>query len=63
MYKNHPQHRQVAPANCVVAGDIASLYNRAGGQYLTYADGDPERLFCFEGLHAYADRVPGCTGA
>jgi hypothetical protein len=35
---------------------IANIYNRAGNQYIRYADGDPERLFSFEGLHAYADR-------
>lgn len=35
---------------------IAGIYNRAGSAYVTYADGDPERLFDFEGPHAYADR-------
>jgi SAM-dependent methyltransferase len=40
----------------VETGDIADIYNRAGDQYIRYADGDPEHLFCFEGLHAYADR-------
>jgi SAM-dependent methyltransferase len=35
---------------------IADIYNRAGEQYGLYADGDPARLFSFEGLHAYADR-------
>ena len=28
----------------------------AGDGYLGYADGDPQRLFSFEGPHAYADR-------
>jgi len=37
-------------------GSIADMYNRAGSQYVLYADGDPDRLFCFEGLHAYADQ-------
>jgi SAM-dependent methyltransferase len=36
--------------------NIAAVYNRAGDGYVAYADGDPERLFAFEGLHAYADR-------
>jgi SAM-dependent methyltransferase len=36
--------------------NIAAVYNQAGRDYVTYADGDPKRLFCFEGLHAYADR-------
>jgi SAM-dependent methyltransferase len=36
--------------------NVATAYNRAGKSYVAYADGDPERLFCFEGPHAYADR-------
>jgi SAM-dependent methyltransferase len=36
--------------------NVAAVYNQAGADYLAYADGDPERLFCFEGLRAYADR-------
>jgi hypothetical protein len=36
--------------------NVAAVYNQAGDGYLTYADGDLERLFCFEGFHAYADR-------
>jgi SAM-dependent methyltransferase len=35
---------------------VAAVYNQAGDDYVVYADGDPERLFCFDGLHAYADR-------
>jgi SAM-dependent methyltransferase len=46
--------------NSVVGNDrtknVATVYNRAGDSYSAYADGDPERLFCFEGLHAYADQ-------
>jgi SAM-dependent methyltransferase len=38
------------------AGSVAAVYNRAGDGYTAYADGDPERLFAFEGAHAYADR-------
>ena len=38
------------------AENVATVYNNAGGSYSAYADGDPERLFCFEGLHAYADQ-------
>jgi SAM-dependent methyltransferase len=38
------------------AENVATVYNRAGRSYSAYADGDPERLFCFEGLHAYADQ-------
>src|SRR4029077_6767471 len=36
--------------------DVAKLYNLAGEQYARYADGDPDRLFSFDGLHGYADR-------
>ncbi len=32
------------------------MYNGAGESYVAYADGDPVRLFCFDGTHAYADR-------
>ncbi len=36
--------------------NVAAVYNRAGAGYIAYADGDPDRLFDFEGPHAYADR-------
>jgi SAM-dependent methyltransferase len=36
--------------------NIAAVYNRAGDDYIAYADGDPTRLFSFDGPHAYADR-------
>jgi SAM-dependent methyltransferase len=38
------------------AADVADIYNKAGDDYAAYADGDPMRLFTFEGMHAYADR-------
>ena len=38
------------------AANVAAAYNQAGGDYVTYADGDPTHLFEFDGLHAYADR-------
>jgi SAM-dependent methyltransferase len=38
------------------AANVAAAYNQAGGDYVAYADGDPTRLFAFDGLHAYADR-------
>jgi SAM-dependent methyltransferase len=43
-------------ANDGAAETVATVYNRAGNSYVAYADGDPERPFFFEGLHAYADR-------
>lgn len=36
--------------------DVAQIYNQAGDAYVSYADGDPSRLFAFDGMHAYADR-------
>jgi SAM-dependent methyltransferase len=36
--------------------NVAAIYNRAGEDYYAYADGNPTRLFAFDGLHAYADR-------
>lgn len=36
--------------------EVAAIYNQAGDGYAAYADGDPERLFAFDGLHAFADR-------
>jgi SAM-dependent methyltransferase len=43
-------------ALAVGSRNIAAIYNQAGGDYLAYADGDPDRLFCFTGFHGYADR-------
>ncbi len=36
---------------------IAAAYNQAGDNYLTYADGDPRRLYAFDGQYAYGDRT------
>ena len=36
--------------------DVADIYNDAGAAYAAYADGDPSRLFAFDGMHGYADR-------
>ena len=44
------------PMHQIPVENIAAVYNQAGEDYVAYADGDPERLFSFEGLHAYADR-------
>lgn len=38
------------------ARNVAAVYNHAGDDYVAYADGDPTKLFAFDGLHAYADR-------
>jgi SAM-dependent methyltransferase len=36
--------------------DIAAAYNQAGDDYIAYADGDPEKLFAFNGHYNYGDR-------
>jgi SAM-dependent methyltransferase len=57
--KMHVQRRHrhsELPTHQIPVENIAAVYNQAGEDYVTYADGDPERLFSFEGLHAYADR-------
>jgi SAM-dependent methyltransferase len=36
--------------------DVAEIYNQAGDDYVSYADGDPSQPFAFDGMHAYADR-------
>ena len=35
---------------------VADIYNRAGDDYVSYADGDSSQPFAFDGMHAYADR-------
>ena len=44
------------PPRAASSRNVAAVYNQAGYDYVAYADGDPERLFCFDGLHGYADR-------
>jgi SAM-dependent methyltransferase len=41
--------------------DVADIYNQAGDDYVSYADGDPSQPFAFEGSHAYADRCVWTT--
>jgi SAM-dependent methyltransferase len=36
--------------------DVADIYNQAGDDYVSYADGNPSQPFAFDGMHAYADR-------
>lgn len=35
---------------------VATAYDQAGDDYIAYADGDPEKLFDFDGHYAYGDR-------
>jgi SAM-dependent methyltransferase len=44
------------PVSVGATDDVATIYNQAGDEYISYADGDPSRPFAFDGLHAYADR-------
>jgi SAM-dependent methyltransferase len=56
---NWPASNGVGHSVPGVAGatdDVANIYNQAGDDYVTYADGDPSQPFGFDGLHAYADR-------
>jgi len=38
------------------SASTASAYDRAGDNYLAYADGDPRQLYAFTGCYAYGDR-------
>ena len=35
---------------------IATAYDQAGDKYVAYADGDPKKLYAFDGHYAYGDR-------
>jgi SAM-dependent methyltransferase len=49
--------RQPAPFHPVdFESTIAAAYNQAGDSYLSYADGDPGKLFAFDGRYGYGDR-------
>jgi SAM-dependent methyltransferase len=54
---NCPDSNEVAEAT----DDVADIYNQAGDDYVSYADGDPSQPFAFDGLHAYADRCVWTT--
>jgi|SRR5271165_6996444 len=56
MYRQSGVHPLCRSPHSVSSRHVAAVYNQAGDDYIAYADGDPERLFCFGGLHAYADR-------
>jgi len=49
-------HRQTLPNMPTAERAIATAYNQAGDAYLVYADGDPSRLFAFDGRYGYGDR-------
>jgi SAM-dependent methyltransferase len=56
MHRQHPNRQFRRLPYRPPEADIAAVYNRAGDGYLHFADGDPRRLFAFQGPHAYADR-------
>jgi SAM-dependent methyltransferase len=56
MHSRSGLHPLVWPRHAIASRQTAAVYNQAGADYVAYADGDPERLFCFDGLHGYADR-------
>jgi SAM-dependent methyltransferase len=62
--RNWTSNWPVSNGVSAVAGatdDVANIYNQAGDDYVSYADGDPSQPFAFDGLHAYADRCVWTT--
>jgi SAM-dependent methyltransferase len=49
-------HKWILPRNNDRVTTTAFAYNQAADAYLAYADGDPKRLYAFEGHYAYGDR-------
>jgi SAM-dependent methyltransferase len=54
--RSSPADLRALSAHGGTSEDVAALYDQAGDDYYAYADGDPTRLFAFDGPHAYADR-------
>jgi SAM-dependent methyltransferase len=48
--------RSVLAVDHETTDNVADIYNQAGDNYVSYADGDSSQPFAFEGAHAYADR-------
>src|SRR5262245_7172603 len=48
--------RSVPTLDDDASDDVADIYNQAGDDYVSYADGDLSQLFAFDGAHGYADR-------
>jgi SAM-dependent methyltransferase len=53
---SHRIGHSVPAVDLEATGDVAEIYNQAGDDYVSYADGDPSQPFAFDGMHAYADR-------
>jgi len=52
----HRPYRRTADEFSLPPVRAKSPYDRAGTDYVTYADGDSGKLFAFTSLHAYADK-------
>jgi SAM-dependent methyltransferase len=53
---SHTVGHSVLAVDNEATDDVADIYNRAGDDYVSYADGDPSQPFAFDRMHAYADR-------
>jgi hypothetical protein len=53
---SHTVGHSVLAVDNEATDDVADIYNRAGDDYVSYADGDSSQPFTFDGMHAYADR-------
>ena len=53
---SHSVGRSVPAVDDEATDGVADIYNQAGDDYVSYADGDPSQPFAFDGMHAYADR-------
>jgi SAM-dependent methyltransferase len=53
---SHRAGHSVLAVDNEATDDVADIYNHAGDDYVSYADGDPSRPFAFDGMHGYADR-------
>src|ERR1700736_5950372 len=53
---SHRAGHSVLAVDNEATDDVADIYNQAGDDYVSYADGDPSRPFAFDGMHGYADR-------
>jgi SAM-dependent methyltransferase len=53
---SHRVGHSVLAVDNEATADVADIYNQAGDDYVSYADGDPSQPFAFDGMHAYADR-------
>jgi SAM-dependent methyltransferase len=53
---SHKVGHSVLAVDHEATDDVADIYNQAGDDYISYADGDPSQPFTFDGVHAYADR-------